>query len=140
MWIGVFAMGLVFRVFRLAGGWLAGYLVVLFYIGLGSDVVPFFCLAAGGPGSYILLRNLYSWTAYLAMNPVCCRGSVSLYLPWALYLEYSGWWLAGGWLVTWLCYLIQAPARAQRAPSSLSPYLPMDPVAVDAIFSCVPCI
>ena len=47
----------------------------------------------------------------LAMNPVCCRGSVSLYLPWALYLEYSGWlvagwWLAGGWLVTWLCYFI----------------------------------
>ena len=36
--------------------------------------------------------------------------------------------------------MVQAPARAQRAPSSLSPYLPMDPVAVDAIFSCVPCI
>ena len=25
-------------------------------------------------------------------------------------------------------YILQAPARAQRAPSSLSPYLPMDPV------------
>ena len=86
----------------LAGGWLAGYLVVLFYIGWGSDVVHFFCLAAGGPGSYILLRNLYSWTAYLAMNPVCCRGSV--YLPWALYLEYSG-WLVAGWLAGYLVVL-----------------------------------
>ena len=43
-WIGVsvFTMGLVFRVFRLAGGWLAGWLpgcVILYWLGIGYRIL-----------------------------------------------------------------------------------------------------